>query len=163
MSMGTQISAAFVLSNRAVAAKSRRDMSFRNLRWCLLWAALVVASAVGSYYANNRFQLPAVIFFVYVVQALIAEWMGVRVSLDRVSAPRRPFSLWPYAVFWRTQGAPSDIEGLTSVSAEGGGVVLLSWIHGAKIRLMFANRDRKLEFFEAVRRYRPNVRIFRES
>jgi len=138
-------------------------MAFRNLRWCLLWAALALSGAAGALYASNRLQIPAVLFLVYALQALIADWIGVRVSLDRISAPRRPIQLWPYAVFWRTQGSPSDIEGLTSLSAEGGGVVQLRWMHGAAIRLMFPNRDRKLEFFEAVRRYRPTVRIFREG
>jgi len=163
MSMGTQISAAIVLSNRARVGKSMKQMVFRNIKWSAFWACMVVASIVAATYASNKLQLPAVVLFAYSVQAFLAEWIGVTVSLDRVSAPWRPASTWPVAVFWRTQGSPTDIEGLTSFSATQPNVVRLSWMRGGKIRLIFPTRDRKLEFFEAVRRFRPSVRVFREG
>lgn len=138
-------------------------MTFRNMQWCFVWACAVGASAFLAIRLGGMLQLAAVFLFGYAVQAFVAEWLGVTVSLDCVSAPRRPASLWPIAVFWRAQGSPTDIAGLTAVSAEGAGVVQLSWMRGGKIRLIFPTRDRKLEFFEAVRRFRPNVRVFREN
>jgi len=138
-------------------------MTFRNMQWCFVWLCTVVASAYLAARLGGMLQLAAVFMFGYALQAFVAEWLGVTVSLDCVSAPRRPAGLWPIAVFWRAQGSPTDIAGLTAVSAEGAGVVQLSWMRGGTIRLIFPTRDRKLEFFEAVRRFRPNVRVFREN
>ncbi len=65
-------------------------------------------------------------------------------------------------MFWRCYGTPSEIEGVTSLSAEGPGVVEIQWMTGGRVWLLLSDRDSKLAFFEALRRYRPQVRIFRE-
>ena len=160
-----------VRPNPQIRQRLPRVVSFRNLRWCVLWALLVVIGCGGLLHPIRYLQLPALLLFIYALQALIAEFIGVRVSVDWVSAPRRLPGLWappqapgiwPIAVFWRTSGSPSEIEGLTSLSAEGTGVVELQWMRGGRIWILLADRDNKLAFFEAVRRYRPQVRIFRE-
>ncbi|ARN81382.1 hypothetical protein [Methylocystis bryophila] len=148
-----------------------RVTAFRNVRWCALWAVLVAVSCALVLNPNVYLQFPALLLFLYATQAFIAEYMGVRISVDWVSAPRRLPGLWaprqtpwiwPIAVFWRTYGSPSEIEGLTSLSAEGPGVVELQWMRGGRIWLLLSGRDSKLAFFESLRRYRPQVRIFRE-
>jgi len=160
-----------VRPNPRVRESLPRAISFRNLRWCGLWAVAVAVTCGFVVHPNRYLQFPALLLFIYSLQALIAEFIGVRVSVDWVSAPRRlpgmwtprqAPGIWPIAVFWRTSGSPSEIEGLTSLSAEGPGVVELQWMRGGRIWMLLADRDNKLAFFEAVRRYRPQVRIFRE-
>jgi hypothetical protein len=152
-------------------SSARRIAAFRNLRWCGFWAVLVAISGAFVSNPNIFLQLPALLFCLYALQALIAEYLGVRVSVDWVSAPRRLPGLWaprqapgiwPIAVFWRSYGTPSEIEEVTSLSAEGPGVVEIQWMSGGRVWLLLSDRDSKLAFFEALRRYRPQVRIFRE-
>ncbi|HTO80565.1 MAG TPA: hypothetical protein VMJ31_12390 [Methylocystis sp.] len=148
-----------------------RITSFRNLRWCAVWTVAVVVACGFVIHPNRYLQFPALLFFLYALQALIAEYMGVRISVDWVSAPRRlpgvwaprrAPGIWPIAVLWRTRGSPTEIEGLTSLTARGPGVVELEWMRGGRIWLLLSGRESKLAFFEALRRYRPQVRIFRE-
>ena len=148
-----------------------RITSYRNVRWCAIWAAAVVIGCGFVVHPNIYLQFPALLFFIYALQALIAEYMGVKISVDWVSAPRRLPGLWAprqapgiwrVAVFWRTYGSPSEIEGLTSLTAQGPGVVELEWMRGGRIWLLLSDRESKLAFFETLRRYRPQVRIFRE-
>jgi hypothetical protein len=136
--------------------------SFRNVRWCALWAVVVAIATGCVLYANNYLQFPALLFFIYALQALIAEYLGVRISVDSVSAPRRLPGIWPVVLLWRTYGSPCEIEGLTSLTVIGPGVVELEWMRGDRIRLLLPDRESKLVLFEALRRYRPQVRIFRE-
>jgi hypothetical protein len=152
-------------------SSARRITTFRNLRWCGFWVALAAACSAFVLNPNIYLQLPALLLLIYALQALVAEFLGVRVSVDWVSAPRRLPGLWappqapgiwPIAVFWRTYGTPSEIEGVTSLSAEGPGVVEIQWMRGGRVWLLLSDRDSKLAFFEALRRYRPQVRIFRE-
>jgi len=160
-----------VRQNPQVRQSLPRVISFRNARWCGLWATAVVIACGFALHPNRYLQFPALLCFIYALQALIAEFIGVRVSVDWVSAPRRLPGLWaprqapgiwPVAVFWRSWGSPSEIEGLTSLSAEGPGVVEVQWMSGGRIWLLLSDRDSKLAFFEALRRFRPQVRIFRE-
>ncbi len=134
---------------------------------------MILLAVSGAFVLNPNIyiQLPALLVSIYALQALIAEYLGVRVSVDWVSAPRRlpglwaprqASGIWPIAVFWRTYGTPAEIEGVTSLSAEGPGVVEIQWMRGSRVWLLLSDRDSKLEFFEALRRYRPQVRIFRE-
>ena len=155
-----------------VRQRSPRVTSFRNFRWCAVWAVIVAVSCALLAQRNRYLELPSLLLLLYALQALIAEMIGVRVSMHWVSAPRRPPGLWaprqapgiwPIAVFWRTSGSPSGIEALTSLSAEGPGVVELQWMRGGRNWLFLPNRKSKLAFFEAVRRYRPQIRIFREE
>lgn len=157
--------------NPQVRRRTPRVIAFRNVRWCAVWAVLVAISIALVIHPNRYLQFPSLLLLLYALQALIAEIIGVRVSMHWVSAPRRPPGLWaprqapgiwPVAVFWRTSGSPSGIEGLTSLSAEGPGVVELQWMHGGRNWLLLSNRGSKLAFFEALRRYRPQIRIFRE-
>jgi hypothetical protein len=169
-SMGTGMTVA--APNPQVRQRSPRVISFRNIRWCALWAILVTISFALIFHTSPFLQLPSLLLLLYTLQALIAELIGVRVSMHWVSAPRRPPGIWaprqapgiwPLAVFWRTTGSPSGIEALTSLSAEGPGIVELQWMRGGRNWLLLSNRASKLAFFEVVRRYRPQIRIFRED
>jgi hypothetical protein len=148
-----------------------RISCYRNLRWCAIWAVAVAIAFALVVHPNRYLQFPALLIFIYALQALIAEYMGVKISVDWVSAPRRLPGLWaprqapgiwPIAVFWRTYGSPSEIEGVTSLTGIGPGVVELQWMRGGRIWLLLSDRESKLAFFETLRRYRPLVRIFRE-
>jgi hypothetical protein len=161
--MNSQIGAALLLSNRARARKIVRELSFRHLPWCAAWAALVLVSVLACYFAGGNVQLLAVFGFFYAVQAFVAEWKGVTVSLDRIAAPRRSWRMWDIAVIWRVEGSPTDVRSMVALRCPDANIVELTWAGGERVRLVFANRDRKLEFFEVVRRFKPNIRIIREG
>ncbi len=157
--------------NPQVRQRSPRVKSFRNVRWCAVWVIVVAISCALVAQRNRYLELPSLLLLLYALQALIAELIGVRVSMHWVSAPRRPTGLWaprqapgiwPLAVFWRTTGSPSGIEALTSLSGEGPGVVELQWMNGRRNWLLLPSRESKLAFFEALRRHRPQLRILRE-
>ena len=58
----------------------------------------------------------ALLLVLYALQGLIAEGLGVRVSADHISAPRRFWVLPPVVVFWRAKGSLNNIQDITSIS-----------------------------------------------
>jgi hypothetical protein len=156
MSLGTQASVG--LSQRAPAV-----VVMRNLKSCLYWLALFSAASVAFLFFPKLRALAACLGL-FSLQAVVADWLGIRISEKGFSAPRRFRLFGPQLVFWRSYGDLFDIESLTSVSGEGGGgIVHLRWMHGTRIRLIFASRARKLEFFQTLRQFRPDIGIYRDE
>jgi hypothetical protein len=147
---------------RKVRKSPPRRASFRNIRWCLLWAALVVAGVGGVVLSlGANWELPALLFLSYALQALIAEFIGVRVAAGTVSMPRRPAGLWAIALFWRARATPNEIDSLISLPQKGLGVVELERAHGGSMRLLLPNKRSKHALFEALLELRPGVPILR--
>ncbi len=156
MSMETQAGAEFTLNKPTVVV-------FRNFRRCLYWVAFVVGGGLASLLVA-KLRIAGVGLCMFSLQALVADWCGVRISDTELSAPRRYRQFGPLFVFWRSHGDLADIEALTSISTEGnGGVVHLRWMHGATIKLFFPNRKKKLEFFQTIRQFRPDIGIYRDD
>jgi hypothetical protein len=146
-----------------LAQKGPAVIVMRNLKSCLFWLALLSISCCVFFLISELRTLAAGLFL-FTLQALVAEWSGVRISDEAVSAPRRLLLFKARLVFWRSQGSLSDIESLTSISrASKGEIVHLRWMHGTTIQLVFENRDRKRKFFQTMLKLHPNVDIYRDD
>lgn len=135
----------------------------RNFRLCFYWLALLSACGV-AFLLFPKLRAFAAGLGLFALQALVADGLGVRISENRFSAPRRFRLFGSRLVFWRSYGDLADIESLTSVSEEGnGGIVHLRWMHGTTIRLIFPNRAKKRDFFQRLRQFRPEIGIYRDG
>jgi hypothetical protein len=138
---------------------------FRNPTWCGLWAILMLTNgALIALLEDGRLHSVSIALFLYALQALIAECIGVRVSEGRFSAPRRFSHALPQLVLWRTGGLLCDVNRVASIAKHGnGGEANIRWLGDIEVPVMLANRDVKLAFFEALRQSRPDLAIYRKS
>ncbi|MGB5086606.1 MAG: hypothetical protein WBO09_18890 [Methylocystis silviterrae] len=114
-------------------------------------AVAAVICAAGGASATG---LAGLFFFVYALQALAAEVLGVRVSSHNISAPRRFRFLPMPLVLWRTEGSLETIESVVSISDNR---ARLKWPTGARVTLIFQDRDQKHKFFQIVRQLEPDI------
>jgi hypothetical protein len=142
-----------------------KTVAFRNPTWCGFWAILMLTSgALIALLEDGRLHSISVVLFLYALQALIAECIGVRVSEGRFSAPQRFSHAFPQLVLWRTGGLLCDVNRVASISKRGnGGEVNIRWLGDIEVPVMLASRDVKLAFFEVLRQSRPEVAIYRKS
>ena len=150
---------------QAEIAPATRSCVLRHPRWVVAWVILAATSAVLCE-GLDAFNLKCVglLSVLYALQGLIAEGLGVRVSTDHISAPRRFLVLPPVVVFWRAKGSLNNIQDITSISKGlERGLVRLKWLSGGGLRLIFSSRDKKLQFFQAVRERRPRVSIYKDA
>jgi hypothetical protein len=140
-------------------------VTFRNLAWCGFWAILMLTSgALIGRFEDGRLHSVSVVLFLYALQALIAECIGVRVAEGRISAPRRFSHALPQLVLWRAGALLCDVNRVASISRRGnGGEVNIRWLGGIEVPVLLANREMKLAFFEALRQSRPDVAIYRKN
>jgi hypothetical protein len=131
MSMDVRLAAVFDVVPTPVAV-------FRRLQWCWFWGIFGVAA--GLLAADKYDQLVAASIIVYALQGLIAEGLGLRISRDGISVPRRVHAFLPQFVLWRASGSLEKLEYVTSVSKVGGGsVAILRW------RVWFGDSDHVLK------------------
>jgi hypothetical protein len=138
---------------------------FRNPTWCGVWTILTLTSgALVALLEDGRLHAVSIVLFLYALQALVAECIGVRICEGRVSAPRRFSHALPQLVLWRTGGLLCDVNRVASISRHGnGGEVNIRWLGDSGVPVMLANRDVKLAFFEILRQARPELAIYRKS
>jgi hypothetical protein len=138
---------------------------FRNLTWCGFWAIAMLASgALIVLLEDGRLHSVSVVLFLYSLQALSAEFIGVRVADGRGSAPRRFSHALPQLVLWRAEALLCDVNRVASMSRRGnGGEVNIRWLGDIEVPVMLATRDMKLAFFETLRQSRPDIAIYRKS
>ncbi len=158
MTMDARMSVAF-------AASRTKTTTFRNLRWCGYWTILALTSGASSIIIESGMvHLAWIAIFFYALQALGAEALGVRISDGTIWAPRRINAHFPQLVFWRTGGYSCDVGKMVSVSkAPHGDVAILRWGGNVDLPILFASRDAKLSFFEALRRLRPDLGFRRRA
>jgi len=106
----------------------------------------------------------ASIIFLYALQALIAEGMGVRLSPDRISAPRRFHAHLPPLLLWRVSGPLQQLEYVASLSkVSDGRVAIMRWMDASEIPLLCASRETKLAFFKSLHRFGPQVGLYKRK
>ncbi len=152
-------------STHAEIAPAFQSRGYHHPRWIVGWAILVATGCVlwMALDASNP-RWAALLLVSYALQGLIAEGLGVRVSTDHISAPRRFLVLPPVVVFWRAKGSLNNIQDITSISKGlDRGLVRLKWLSGGGLRLIFSSRDKKLQFFQAVRERRPRISIYKDA
>ncbi len=152
-------------STHAEIAPAPQSWVYHHPRWIVGWAIFVATGcvlwmALGA--SNPRWAV--LLFDLYALQGLIAEGLGVRVCADHISAPRRFWVLPPVVVFWRAKGSLNNIQDITSISKGlDRGLVRLKWLSGGALQLIFSTRDKKLQFFQAVREQRPRASIYKDA
>jgi len=105
----------------------------------------------------------ALLAVLYFLQAAAAMAMGVVVANDNIHFPRLIAKYPPILFFWRLRRPIAQLDHITYLGRSFG----LEWVlldFGAeKYFASFAERDRRLAFFEAARAKKPKVRIYRTS
>jgi len=136
--------------------------TYRNTAWCAFWSAIVIAGPVVAALPSVTTHIMGVLVGVYGLQGLLAEWLGIRISSTRLSAPQHSRS-FPRLDLWRARGSLGSIESVTALRSGNGRLVLLRWLEGYDTLLMFPDSARKLKFFDAIRRGRPDIGIWKEG
>jgi hypothetical protein len=135
--------------------KPAQDVIFRNIPYCVFWAILLaVAAVICAAGGVSEIGLAGLLVFVYTLQALAAEVLGVRVSSHSISAPRRLGFLPMPLVLWRTEDSLETIESVVSISNN---CARLKWLTGVCTILIFPDRDQKHKFFQLVRQLEPSI------
>jgi len=151
-------------STHAEIAPASRSWVYHHPRWIVGWAILVASSCVlwMTLDASNP-RWATLLLVSYALQGLIAEGLGLRVSADHISAPRRFWLLPPVVVFWRAKGSLNSIQTITVMpkGLSSRQAVRLKWFNGYTLPLLFSNRDKKLEFLNIIRKTRPRTSIYK--
>jgi len=91
----------------------------------------------------------------YGIESFITEIFGVSVDDTGITVPNRLLPNNPWIVFWRKQFKWKDMERVCSLSDRR--IQLISV--NMRADATFRTRDEKLEFFRAIRKFRPAIRI----
>ncbi len=146
-------------SDESAAAKC---LIITHSPWRLMWLGLCCVAlliALGSEAAN--FKIVGGLLGVYAAQGLIVEWLGIRVTPDAVVIPRR-FANASCFTLWRKRVSLDRILDITATSKSLGlDHVVLRASPGARILMLFPNRETKLAFFAAVKAFAPRTSIYR--
>jgi len=158
MSMDDQLTAGFDAGPTPAAV-------FRKSQWCWYWLIFgVAAGAAGSLAEGKSDGLAASVIVVYALQGLIAEGLGVRVSANRISVPRRLNPLLPQLLLWRASGSLEELEFVSSLSKlDKGCAAILRWTDASEIPVVFSSRQSKLSFFRTLRQFRPQIGFYRRQ
>jgi hypothetical protein len=91
----------------------------------------------------------------FCIESCLTEFFGVSVDEMGITLPNQLLPKNPWIVFWRKRFEWKEIERLYSLSDRQ--VQLISV--DMRADATFRTRDEKLEFFRAVRKFRPSIRI----
>ncbi len=138
-----------------------KNLIITHSPWQLMWLGLCcVALAIGLA-SEAGFKILGGLLLAYATQGLIAEWLGVRVTPEAVTGPKR-FANAPCFTLWRKRVTLDRILDITSRSKSlGFERVVLRTSPSDRILMLFANRETKLAFFSAVRAFAPKTSIYR--
>ena len=147
-----------------MAEPPARPKAYRaaNLRLALFWgaAALVGLGLVAVSQRSWASWIWAVLD-IFAVQAAVSSLGGVFVNAAGVTAPRVLLKFAPILVAGRVRTPLAEINDLTALGKFlGFDVVGLTGVEG-QLPMLFSKRESRLAFFEALRAYKPDVRIYR--
>jgi hypothetical protein len=91
------------------------------------------------------------------MQAIVAEALGICVSKQSISFPRRSIPGLPFLVLWRARVKCADIN---QMSSRPQGRVRVEKSTGERLRLDFPSRQARLRFFRLVKRAGPWISIY---
>gem|GEM_PF-3329201 len=135
---------------------SAQSTSFRSPQRYVTWmlssiVALVIVATKDLSVLTLLFMLLAF----YCIESFITEVFGVSVDETGITVPNRLLRMNPWIVLWRKRFEWREIERMCSLSDRR--VQLIS--RYARGDATFRSRDEKLEFFRAVRKFQPSIRI----
>ena len=135
------------------SAKSTR---FRSRPRYIIWMISSIATLIIA--VTKELSVLTLIFMLlalYCIECFITEVFGVSVDETGITVPNRLFPNNPWIVFWRKRFKWREIERVCSLSDRR--IQLISF--DMRADATFGTRDEKLEFFRAVRKFRPSIRI----
>ena len=144
-------------------AGAAKQLIISHSPWRLMWLGLCcVALAVALAPAADGVKIVGGLLFVYAVQGLIVEWLGIRVTPEAVAGPRR-FASAPCCTLWRKRAALNGILDITGKPKSRGmeRVVPRRVSPGDTMLMLFPNRETKLALFAAIRAFAPKTSIYR--
>lgn len=140
------------------------NTQFYNLRAAGLWgilAALGVALFVTRY--RGMVGLAGAAEAVFAVQAAISLWAGVTVRSGSVTLPRALIRQMPLVVWGRQSIPMAGVRDVTFAGHSLGFDVVILSAGDDSAPALFSSREKRLAFFEALRRAHPEVRIYRAA
>jgi len=145
------------------ASVARATVSSRIGAWCALWTVLAaVLGGISLALLGFAWAAPLVPLALYAAQAAASELLGVRIDAGFLSFPRRPLPAAPFLALWRGRLPVADIKEIKSrPKVFGVERIVARPYFGAELTLHFPGRAEKLAFFEAVRKQKPDISIYR--
>jgi hypothetical protein len=135
---------------------SVQSTSFRSPPRYLTWVISSIATLIIA--AMNELSIYTILFILlafYCIESFVTEVFGVSVNDTGITVQNRLLPNNPWIVFWRQRFKWKDIERICSLSDRR--IQLISV--NTRADATFGTRDEKLEFFRAVRKFRPSIRI----
>lgn len=146
------------------ASPASPGLTIFHAAWCVAWllleglGLLLAASSRGDIAVTTA----GVVLMLYGFQGLVAEILGVTVKRASIVAPLRPVACAPFLVFWRAKIPFAELREIVSLpSAMGSERAEARWNVGARTTLIFPDRDHKVTFFQALKKRRPRVDIYK--
>ena len=131
----------------------------RSLPMCAAWLILTGVSVALQSARTNPLEILILMFLtIYGIQAFIAEALGVRVSQNSISFPRRLIPNFAFLVLWRTCIKCAEID---QISSRPKARVRVQKNTGERLQVNFPSREARLRFFQFVKRADPSISISR--
>ncbi|MGO9740270.1 MAG: hypothetical protein ACLPN5_01905 [Roseiarcus sp.] len=137
-------------------------LSFDNSRIALAWGGLAVlglALFVGD--SNDLVGIAGGLLALFALQAAVSFDLGVRLTDHRVTLPRALAMRAPLIAIGRTSFPLPSLREITSHGRLLGHEWVRITAEQGQFVAIFESRERRLAFFEEVRRRQPQVKIYR--
>lgn len=132
-----------------------------NLKLAGLWA---VAAAIGfAVFSAIRFPInyAGLIVGLYGLVAVVSSLRGVTVDERIIAAPRALTPALPFLVLGRSKVELADLRDITSLGAVLGLEAVGIASQEGQTPVLFSSRAKRIAFFDAVKAFKPDVRIYR--
>lgn len=151
------MSADFAVSEPTIVSNS-----FRNVRLAMYWGAIAAGSILVFILRRHAaIGLASAAVAAFATQAALASWAGVVVRHDHVAVPRPLLPVIPILSFWRMRIPLVYLRDATALGQFMGlEAVGLGTVDGAT-PILLANRQQKLDFFQALQAEKADVKIYR--
>lgn len=135
---------------------------FYNLRAAGIW---VILAALGGMLFVTRYRgmigLAGAAEALFALQAAVSILVGVAVAPGNVTVPRTLFRQIPIIVLGRKTMPLAGLRDVTFAGHSMGFDVVVLADADKSTPALFSSREKRLAFFEALRRAHPDVRIYR--
>jgi len=151
-----------------VSSDHRRDAAHGRVPiLCALWLLLAIGAAAGGLLiSETALDILGPVFYLaaaYAVLAFACECLGASIKQSVIRIPWRPLKKLPIAILGRARISIHEVSRITSGHA-------LLGIERAQMRFLtrgrtnvyFSSRASKLAFFDAARRNRPDIGIYKD-
>jgi hypothetical protein len=148
----------------APVATPKAAFRARNLKLALFWAVLALLGLL--YFAKaykSALGLANAAIGLVALAAAIEAARGVRVDAMTITLPRTPVKPFPAFNLGRSTIGLSEIRDITSLGRFAGfEMVSIAAVDG-QMPLLFANRAKRIAFFDFLKATKPEIRIYRAA